>query len=84
MPLSLRVWKVVSGVSVLGRWSILYWDDADRVSLFSERKREASAKRCRVCRTRMSQSTSSSRMRAEVRFCSTILCFVSYMIGHEV
>ena len=73
MPLSLRMWKVVSGVSVFGRVSILYWDEDERTCLFSERKREARAKRWRFCRMRMSQSTSSSKMRAEVRFCSTIL-----------
>jgi hypothetical protein len=39
-----------------------------RVECGEERKRDARAKRCRFCRTRMSQSTSSSRMRAVVRF----------------
>ena len=73
MPLSLSMWNVVSDVSVFGRLSILYWDEDERTSLFSARKREARAKRWRFCRMRMSQSTSSSRMRAEVRFCSTIL-----------
>jgi hypothetical protein len=73
MPLALRMWKAVSGVSGFGRVSILYCGVEESVSLFSERKREARAKRWRFWRMRMSQSTSSSRIRAVVRFCSTIL-----------
>lgn len=46
-------------------------------SWLEESTREASANRWRFCRTRMSQSTSSSKMKAVVKFCSTTLTSVS-------
>lgn len=63
----------VSSFSVLARW--VSWESwwGERVELVVERKRDARAKRWRFCRTRMSQSTSSSRISAVVRFCSTTL-----------
>jgi hypothetical protein len=64
------IWKAVTSVSVLVCCSSLL---VGIVEGREERKRVARAKRCRFCRTRMSQSTSSSRMRAVVRFWSTIL-----------
>lgn len=67
--LSSSMRNVVSSFSVFSMFSILYRGDEDRICLFWVRKRDASAKRCKFCRTRTSQSTSSSRMRAVVRFC---------------
>jgi len=59
------IWRAVCVVSVF-RWACSL--ERGMKVWFEDRKREARAKRCRVWRTRMSQSTSSSRMRAVVRF----------------
>lgn len=80
IPFSERMWKAVSGVSGFGRFSSVYFDDEERVSWFSDRKRDARAKRCKFARTRTSQSTSSSKIRAVVRFCSTTLTVVKYLL----
>jgi len=76
MPLSDRMWKPVSGVSGFGDWVTGYREE-ERTSWFWERKREARAKRCRFARTRTSQSTSSSKISAVVRFSFTTLLCVS-------
>jgi hypothetical protein len=58
--------KAVSWVSVFG-WACSLEVGIEGEGLL-ERKRDARANRWRFWRTRMSQSTSSSRMRAVVRF----------------
>ena len=60
------IWAFRAGGKVVERMS--WW-----FCCCDDMKREARAKRCRFWCTRMSQSTSSSRMNAVVRFCSTTL-----------
>ena len=68
------IWKAVVSVSVF-----VWWESAEVGGVEGEeRYREARAKRCRFWRRRMSQSTSSSRIRAVVRFWSTILRMVNH------
>jgi hypothetical protein len=43
MPLSERMWNVVSGVSVFGRYSMGYFWVVESTSWFVERKRDARA-----------------------------------------
>lgn len=68
-----RIGREDSLVSVLEVRMVWLWRLGGRGLWGEVRKREARAKRCRFCRMRMSQSTSSSRMSAVVRFCSTTL-----------
>lgn len=65
--------NAVSFVSVLMCCSNEVFGGLDWSSRVEDRYRDARAKRWRFCRTRMSQSTSSSTMKAVVRFCSTTL-----------
>lgn len=67
-----RIRKAESGVSGLVTW-VKGYRGGESVESVPDKKREASAKRWRFWRMRTSQSTSSSKMRAVARFCSTTL-----------